>query len=207
MQTGPDFREEHDIDGCRVVLRHIQPSDAPEMRRAFLALSPETRYRRFFGAATDLDAAALAYLTNVDQKDHVAIVAVTESLDLKTERGLGVARFVRSKDDHAVAEVAVTVVDDMQCRGLGTLLTKALARAAHERGIERFRCEVLESNEIVVNALREAGAHEVSRSAGTIVLDMPLAHTTDNVVRRALRIAAVQMNVFLRRLLPPSVAP
>ncbi len=207
MQTGPDFREEHDLAGVHVVLRHIQPSDAPEMRRAFLALSPETRYRRFFGAATDLDDAALAYLTNVDGKDHVAIVATTESLDLKTERGIGVARFVRSKKDPAVAEVAVTVVDDMQCIGLGTLLTKTLARAAHERGIERFRCEVLESNAIVVNALLEAGAHEVSREAGALVLDMPLEKTTENVVRRALRIAAVQMNVFLRRLLPPGAAP
>lgn len=196
------MREEHVVAGHAIVLRFIRPDDAAELRREFLALSPESRYRRFFGAATDLDDAALAYLTCVDGENHVAIVAVTESLDLKTERGVGVARFVRSKDDHAVAEAAVTVVDDMQRIGLGALLTKTLAREALERGIERFRCEVLESNEIVVNALREAGAKEVSRAAGALVLDVPLAQD-DNVVRRALRIAAANVNAFLRRLLPP----
>jgi ribosomal protein S18 acetylase RimI-like enzyme len=205
MWTGPEFREEHVVGNHAIVLRHIREDDAAELRRAFLALSPETRYRRFFGAATDLDEAALAYLTHVDQKNHVAIVAIAESLDLKSERGVGVARFVRLKDDSAVAEAAVTVVDDMQRLGLGALLTKTLARAALERGVERFRCEVLESNEVVVNALRDAGATEVSREAGTLVLDVPLA-ADSNVLRRALRVAAANVNAFLRRLLPPGHA-
>ena len=61
---------------------------------------------------------------------------------------------------------------------------------------------MLESNDVVVSALREAGAREVSRGAGTIVLDVPIA-TNDNLVRRGLRIAAEHVNVFLRRLLPP----
>src|SRR5512135_754078 len=111
METGPDFREEHVLQsGEKIVLRHIMPSDADELRRQFLALSPESRYRRFFGGINDLDAAALKYLTEVDQKDHVAIVAVIESLDMISERGVGVARFVRCKDEASVAEVAVTVV-------------------------------------------------------------------------------------------------
>src|SRR6185312_12745992 len=146
MPTGPDFREERTLaDGRKIVLRHIQPSDKDELRRGFLALSPESRYRRFFGGV-ELDDRALKYLTEVDGKDHVAIVATTESLDLKSERGVGVARFIRSKKDPAAAEAAVTVVDDMQRLGVGTLLGWALARAARERGIERFRCDVLESN-------------------------------------------------------------
>ena len=79
MQTGPDFREEHTLaDGTRIVLRHIQPGDKEELRRGFLALSPTSRYRRFFGVA-ELDERALAYLTEVDGVDHVAIVATTES--------------------------------------------------------------------------------------------------------------------------------
>jgi ribosomal protein S18 acetylase RimI-like enzyme len=197
------FREEHVLEGGQVVvLRAIQPEDATELRRAFRALSPETRYRRFFGAITDLDDAALHYLTHVDGKDHVAIIATTESLDLKTERGVGVARFVRSKSDPRVAEAAVTVVDDMQQRGIGTHLTNALAHAARERGIDSFRCEVLESNALVIRALRDAGATIVDQGGGVIVLDVPLA-TGSSGVRRALRIAAEHVNAFLRRLAPP----
>jgi len=203
METSEGFREQYTLaDGQKVVLRHIQPTDAPELRRAFRALSPETRYRRFFGAINDLDDAALAYLTHVDGKDHVALVATIESLDLKSERGIGVARFVRSPKDPHVAEAAVTVVDDMQYKGIGTRLTAALVRAARERGIERFRCEVLESNVVVVHALEEAGATVVDRGAGAIVLDVPLVSTSGGVAR-ALHIAAEHVNSFLRRLLPP----
>ena len=204
MHTGPDFREEHVLqDGQKVVLRHIQPSDAEELRRGFRALSPESRYRRFFTGMADLDDAALAYLVNVDGKDHVAIVALVESLDLKTERGVGVARFVRSDKDATVAEAAVTIVDDMQRIGLGTLMTKTLARAAKERGIEKFRCEVLESNDLVVQALVAAGGEIVERGSGTVVLDVPVKNANDNVIRRALRVTAEHVNAFLRRLLPP----
>ncbi len=205
METGPDFREEHVLpSGEKIVLRHIMPSDAEELRRQFLALSPESRYRRFFGGISDLDPAALKYLTDVDGKDHVAIVAVIESLDMISERGVGVARFVRDKDEPSVAEVAVTVVDDMQRKGVGTLLTKALARAARERGIQKLRCEVLESNTTVVDALREAGGVQVDRSDSTVVLDVPLKESFEDFVRRGLRIAAEHMPAFLRRLLPPA---
>lgn len=199
MQTGPDFREEHVLrDGQKIVLRHIQPSDGEELRRGFRALSPESRYRRFFTGISDLDDTSLAYLVNVDGKDHVAIVATTESLDLKTERGVGVARFVRSRESPTVAEAAVTIVDDMQRIGLGTLMTKTLARAAKERGVEKFRCEVLESNELVVKALVDAGGEIALRASGTVVLDVPVQTSNDNAVRRALRVAAEHVNVFLR---------
>jgi hypothetical protein len=204
MHTGPDFREEHVLrDGRKIVLRHIQPSDAEELRRGFRALSPESRYRRFFTGIADLDDAALAYLVNVDCKDHVAIVATTESLDLKTERGVGVARFVRSEKDPTVAEAAVTIVDDMQRLGLGTHMTKTLARAATERGVEKFRCEVLESNDLVVRALVEAGGEIVERGSGTVILDVPVRSDDDGTIRRALRVTAEHVNAFLRRLLPP----
>ncbi len=206
MDTGPDFREEHVLaNGTKIVIRHIQPSDAAELRRGFQALSPESRYRRFFGGMADLDDATLKYLTNVDGKDHVAIVAVTESLDLKTERGLGVARFVRIKGEPTVAEVGVTVVDDMQQIGIGTLLTKALAHAARERGIDKFRAEVLESNDLVVHALLDAGGVEVERGGGAVVLDVPVKDPSDTFIRKALRITAEHMPAFLRRLLPPAV--
>jgi len=204
MQTGPDFREVHELDGRKIVLRHIQPEDAAELRRGFLALSPESRYRRFFCAPTELDDKTLDYLTRVDGRDHVAIVATTESLDLKTERGVGVARFVRSKRDPAVAEAAITVVDDMQKHGIGTLLGHALSRAARERGIDRFRCEVLESNRAVVSALRELGAKEVDRGEGTVVLDVPVPADGLHLVSRALHVVGEHLNAFLRRLAPPA---
>src|SRR2546423_7093751 len=117
--TGPDMRAEQALaDGTRFFVRHIRPDDAAMIRDGFERLSPAARYRRFFGGMSELSDDALKYLTVGDGKDHVALVAGQESPDLKTERGFGVARFIRMPDEPQVAEAAVTVVDDMQRRGL-----------------------------------------------------------------------------------------
>src|SRR5262245_10851777 len=121
MLTGHDFREEHVLnDGTRVVLRHIAPQDGTALREAFVRLSPVSRHARFHGAPKALSDDVLRYLTNVDGYSHVAIVAIT--LDAGAERGLGVARFVRDAGDPTVAEPAITVIDEMQHKGLGRIL-------------------------------------------------------------------------------------
>jgi GNAT superfamily N-acetyltransferase len=210
VRTGPDFREEHALgDGRRVVLRHVRASDAPELRAAFERLSPASRYRRFFGGLSHLTDATLRYLTEVDGHDHVAIVATGESPDLKRELGLGIARFVRLREEPTVAEAAVTVVDDAQRQGLGRLLATTLAVAARERGVHTFRADVLADNEPMRSIMREIGAAERTSEAGVISYDVSLdaLHPTrGGPVDRFLRAAAGSMAVLLRRLGPPPEA-
>ncbi len=204
MQTGRDFRQEHTLaTGERVIVRHILPTDAEPLTRAWNQLSPESRYRRFFGAVGSLDSATLKYLTNVDGIDHVAIVAFCESLDLKDERGVGVARFVRLADAKDTAEIAVVVVDDMQRKGLGALLIKVAVLAAQERGVMRFRGEVLAENRPVMTLLDEVGAKRVAESGGVVAFEIDLADTTTNVLQKMLRAAGEQVATFIRRLVPP----
>jgi GNAT superfamily N-acetyltransferase len=182
MRTGPDLNEEHVLrDGAPVVLRHIRPSDAPELRRGFHALSPESRYRRFFQPMGDLSDAALRYLTEVDGHDHVAIVAVGYGPDLKTEVGYGLARFVRVSGEPDVAEAAITVIDPMQNKWLGRLLALTLAEAARERGIRRFRGEVLASNLPMRQMLEDLGAVVRPGPSESVSIDVPLddAHSSD----------------------------
>ena len=145
-------------DGTRVVLRGLGPSDKDALRAAFAELSLETRYMRFFSVVTEPSEPVLRYLTSVDQEDHVAIVAVVESLDLKEEHGAGIARFVRVAGDPHVAEAAVTVTDAYQRKGLGTILLAELTRAALARGVRVFRGEVLASNEGMLQILESVGA-------------------------------------------------
>ncbi|MEO6419920.1 MAG: GNAT family N-acetyltransferase, partial [Polyangiaceae bacterium] len=148
-------------DGTRILVRPLQPEDASELRRVFAQLSPETRERRFLTAVEALSDEALRYLTEVDQESHVALVATTDSLDLKSERGLGVARFIRLKEDPEAAEAAVTVADDMQHRGVGGALLRELAKIAHDKGVRRFRGEILASNEPMKNLMEKLGANLV----------------------------------------------
>jgi len=205
MRTGPDFDETHTLDnGVVLHLRHIRPDDRVELRRAFQRLSPTSRFRRFFGSTTELDDATVHYLTHVDGVDHVAIVAVTDSPDLKDDVGIGVARFIRLPNEHDVAEAAIVVVDDYQGHGIGTLLGMALADAARERGITRFRAEVLTSNDPARQLLMDVHAHMIRQDDQSSVFDIPItngesgASTRLAIVRRVLREAARQVAGFVR---------
>jgi GNAT superfamily N-acetyltransferase len=196
--TAPALHEEHVLaDGTIVELRHIRPDDAAELRRGFERLSPESRYRRFLTGVPSLSDEAIRYLTCVDGTDHVAIVALTRAPGSAEEIGLAVGRFIRATDDPKVAEAAIAVVDDMQNKGLGHLLALALARAALERGVERFRGEILADNAAVRQLLADAGALVRQLPDGSTVFELDLhaaegtaASTFERAVRGLLRAAA-----------------
>jgi GNAT superfamily N-acetyltransferase len=198
METGPDFHEEHVLrDGTRVVLRHIRPDDADQLRRGLARLSPQSRYRRFLGMVTALSEDQLEYLTRPDGRDHVAIVAATRRRGNDAEEGLGVARFVRVAGEPTVAEAAVTVIDEEQGKGLGLLLSLALARAAYERGVRRFRGQILADNGAVRQLLADVGAVLARPDGDRVAFDVELTPTPftpgsplDRIARRLLRAAA-----------------
>lgn len=170
-----DYREEHVLaDGTKVTLRMIRPEDSEALRVGFSRLSPTSRYRRFLSGVSELSDDMLRYLTEVDGVHHVAIVATTDSLDLKTEIGLGVARMIRLAEEPTVAEAAVTVSDDAQRKGIGRLLVRAVAEAAVERGVQTIRAEVLATNAPMRHLLDEVSAVVRSDDGSTLVFDVPL---------------------------------
>ena len=183
-------------DGTAVEVRAIRADDRDELAREFQKLSPASRYARFLAAKGTLGEEELRFLTEVDGSDHVAIVAVSESPDLKREVGLGVARFIRLPDTD-VAEAAVTVSDAAQNRGLGRLLLQVLASLAQERKIRAFRAEVLADNARMRKILDDAGGSIVEDHGATIVIDVPIeplpragVEHREHPLRRILRAAA-----------------
>jgi RimJ/RimL family protein N-acetyltransferase len=148
------------VDGTRVVLRPIAPSDAPRLHAAFHALSPESRYLRFLGHLSDLSPEMLRYLCEVDGYDHVAYIASRDVGDASGPREgdlVGVARFVRARDEMDSAEIAITVADELHGLGLGTLLLEALANAAKTRDISRFTAVTLRENRAMRRVLAHGG--------------------------------------------------
>ena len=170
-----DYREIATLrDGSRVSLRLVRPSDKELLRRGFERLSPESRYRRFLSAKTELRDAELAYLTEVDGHDHFAVGA-SVTADDGTEEGVGIARFIRSAEDPRAAEAAVAVVDDWQNRGLGTLLLARLAAAARERDIEHFHGSALAANDAIRGLLDELGPGvRVRAESGELAVEVDL---------------------------------
>ncbi|MFY2862097.1 GNAT family N-acetyltransferase [Mycobacterium sp. THU-M104] len=126
-------------DGAALLLRPVLPGDA-ERFKSDGSFSRQTLYRRYQGG-TPTDA-RLAYLFEVDYVDHFVWI-VTEGSQGPV---IADARFIRDKDDHGSAEVALTVADAYQGRGIGTLLLGALALTARIDGVERFHARVLSDN-------------------------------------------------------------
>jgi GNAT superfamily N-acetyltransferase len=175
-------------DGSEVTIRELTRSDAPVLAEAFERLSPKSRDLRFLGAKPELSSRDIEYLTDVDGHFHEALGA----LDAATGRGVGVARFVRLGPGADVAEVAVTVIDAWQRRGLGTLLLEELTDRARAEGIDRYTALVSGENMAIVAMLERIGARvlEADAAAGTVeyeveISDSGLGHSLRSALREA----------------------
>ncbi|HEX6698768.1 MAG TPA: GNAT family N-acetyltransferase [Solirubrobacteraceae bacterium] len=126
-----------------MLIRPITADDKALLVRGMAALSPQSARLRFLAPKRHLTLAELRYLTEVDQVDHFALVAVLAD-DPATMAGVG--RWVRDRGDPDAAEVAVVVGDCYQRQGLGTALGAALADGARALGIARFNATMLPEN-------------------------------------------------------------
>jgi RimJ/RimL family protein N-acetyltransferase len=158
-------------DGTPVLVRPIRPDDKDLVRRGFDRLSPASRYQRFLAPVDELTEAELKYLTEIDYLDHFAWAALRAD---RVDEGMGVARYIRLKDEPEIAEAAVTVVDEYQGRGLGTLLLALLGAAALAAGIRFFRAYVLAENVPMRDLLDSLGARTEFDSPGLVRFDVPL---------------------------------
>ena len=157
-------------DGSAVLIRQVRPSDAPLVAAGFARLSARSRRMRFLYGKDKLSAAELRYLTNVDHFDHEALGA----LDHSGGRGVGVARYVRDTADPRSAEIAVTIVDDWQGRGLGTELLAQLSDRARQAGICRFTATVAYGNAAMVALLQNMGAERAGHGPGAVDYEVAL---------------------------------
>lgn len=178
-------------DGQRVLLRPIRPDDKQRLQAGLALLSPRSRYQRFHGPMPQLSERQLAYLTEVDQHEHVAWVAVNP--DDPEEPGMGVARYVRLPEEPLVAEAAVTVIDRHQGRGIGSLLLGVLVEHAAADGITTLRNYVLAENQQMLDVLDDLGARRMLVDPGVWQVDMPVtapgpgAPAAEGVLREAAR--------------------
>lgn len=136
-------------------MRPIAPADKALLQTGVSRLSPETAYRRFLTSKPRLTAAELRYLTEVDGRDHIALVLLDADGDL-----VAVGRLVRSQERRDTAELAIVVADYAQGRGIGRALTAELVRAME--GITRVSGTMLADNRAALGLMRTIGPVEES---------------------------------------------
>lgn len=156
------------------MIRPIRPQDKQMLAEGLRRLSPESVQRRFLTPKRSFSRTELRYLTEVDGRDHLALVV--ESPRDPVHRLIAVGRFVRLHDDPDAAEVAITVADDWQGRGLGSLLGWHLAHGARVRGISRFTATMAADNRPAHRLMAKLTDHLEQRHTGhgvdELVLDL-----------------------------------
>lgn len=146
------------IAGELVTIRPIRMADT-EMEAAFIRrLSPQSKRYRFLGGVKELSNGDLARLCDVDGTQSVAFVATIRDEGRETE--IGVSRYAPNSSAD-FREIAVTVADDWQRKGLGTALMKRLIGSARDNGVKH-----LYSIDLADNAGMRALADDLGMSAG-----------------------------------------
>jgi GNAT superfamily N-acetyltransferase len=156
-------------DGTVVTIRAVRPDDGEKIHAAFKGLEPETVYTRFFGYKNDVTEAELARITGVDFERDVALLATIGHGATEIVIG-GVSAFAAAADPNVrSAELAFTVEEDYQGRGIAGSLMRHILGIARQQGLDQLEADVLARNLSMLGVFRRSG------------LPMSLRHDEDSV--------------------------
>jgi GNAT superfamily N-acetyltransferase len=151
-------------DGCIVKIRAIRPDDKKRLCEHFRNLSPTSAYFRFFSPKRRVSERDLVGLTEIDFVRNVTLVATMHVGE--TERIVGLVQYVVADNRLQRAQLACSVVDAYQGRGIGALLIEHILRIARVRGVVEFEADVLGDNHTMLRLLTKSGlaAHRSTQS-------------------------------------------
>jgi GNAT superfamily N-acetyltransferase len=159
-------------NGAVVRFRAVRPEDEPLISEAIRTASRETLLHRFFSPIRSVSPELLRQMLALDAAKEKCIVGVTSG---EKERVICGARYVRLEGVAPlpysdVAEIAITVHDEFQHCGLGSLLLQLLNEVARRDSIKRFEADVMGSNVKMLRLFKKMfPVHERSWRAGGVV--------------------------------------
>lgn len=144
------------MDNTYLCFKALEKRDREKFIEGFNKLSKASVYHRFFGFMKELSDKQLTDLLSTDKKDHVAWAA----FDIKDDDmiGVGVGRFKRSATSPHEAELALTVIDAYQNKGVGSILLAIMYFLASKLEIDIFTGFILSDNSKLIQRFRDLGA-------------------------------------------------
>lgn len=187
-------------DGSTVHIRVMRPTDEPALLALLQSLSEESRWLRFYSYASGSALANEAHReANLDNTFGLLAFTGAEA------RVVGHA-FYAGIDTHR-AEVAFTIANDFQGRGLGSMLLGQLAEVAAANGIQVFEAEVVAANHAMLSVFRASGFPlEVNATAGQLHVTFPTSFSEAAVKRFEQRETDASVNALKLFFNPRTVA-
>jgi acetyltransferase len=143
-------------DGTPALIWPLLPTDAGTLREGFRRLSPDSRRHRFLATLDELDDSMIRQLVgSVDGVHHIALLLIVLPPGGE-EAPAGVAHLLQYPGDPATADIAATVADSWQGRGVGTALVSALLER-RPAPVKRLRTVVQADNRASLALLAGAG--------------------------------------------------
>jgi acetyl coenzyme A synthetase (ADP forming)-like protein len=188
-------------DGSTVRIRPARPGDETRVEDYLIGLSPETRRLRFWSQAIDVSGLARR-IVDVDLENHLTLLVLVGGDE---GRMIGGAQYIRTHDERA--EISMSVTDEFQGRGIGSILIGQLAQVAAGHGISLFSADVLPENHAMINVFRSSGFElSIRATPGAIEVEFPvglIGEAFEHFEDRETQAAVNAMRTFLA---PRSVA-
>jgi len=137
-------------------IRHLQEGDAPYLVDLFEHMGPESRYRRFL-QSLDNPKPGLVWreaerIAQADSATHDGLIAFAD-LPHQLDAPVAVVRYVMVEP--GVAEIALSVRDDMQGQGIGTQMLQMLTIHARDAGVKTLVATAQNENEAIWTVLEK----------------------------------------------------
>jgi RimJ/RimL family protein N-acetyltransferase len=161
-------------DGTPALIWPLLPNDRAALLKGFAELSDRSRYRRFLSPTPELTDRLLKHLVDdVDGVNHIALICVALP-EVGEERPVGVGRLIRYDTDRTVADIAVTVLDEWQGRGVATALIQVLL-GRRPPGVTQLRTVAAANNAAALAMLAAAGSLTTRTERGVVEVDVDLS--------------------------------
>ena len=135
------------LPDIRLTLRPARSSDGDALQTYVRGLSPQSRYNRFLGAASELPASELARALAANGRDTLTLLLTSTAEDRETV--IGEARVALSCAKRA-GKFSMSIADDWQHVGVGSALLREIERKASADGIELLFGDTLRTNEAMI---------------------------------------------------------
>jgi GNAT superfamily N-acetyltransferase len=140
--------------GIRLALRPARSSDGHALQSYVRGLSPQSRYNRFLGGASELPASELARALAANGRDTLTLLLTSTAEDCETV--VGEARVALSCAERA-GEFSMSIADEWQHVGVGSAVLEEIEGKAAADGIEWLFGDTLWTNEGMIALARGRG--------------------------------------------------